>query len=127
MAENLDLATSNLLCSENSNTCFDNSECNIVDESGILSDPLNIIGSHRCPSLDIDGSGSFPGFSVQSEETVRLMIEREKKHLPRDDYLKRLRCGDLDLNVRRQGLDWILKVGFLVFSYGVVGFCLFDY
>ncbi|KAG7554808.1 Cyclin N-terminal [Arabidopsis suecica] len=49
------------------------------------------------------------GFPLESEEIVREMIEKERQHSPRDDYLKRLRNGDLDFNVRHQALDWIWK------------------
>lgn len=50
------------------------------------------------------------GFPLESEEIVREMIEKERQHSPRDDYLKRLRNGDLDFNVRIQALGWIWKV-----------------
>lgn len=51
------------------------------------------------------------GFPSESEEIIREMIEKERQHSPRDDYLKRLRNGDLDLmNVRNLALDWIWKV-----------------
>lgn len=51
------------------------------------------------------------GFPLESEEIIREMMEKEKQHLPSDDYIKRLRSGDLDLNVRRtEALNWIWKV-----------------
>lgn len=57
------------------------------------------------------------GFPPETEEIITEMIEKERQHSPRDDYLKRLRDGDLDLNVRNQALDWIWKVRFLfIFS-----------
>lgn len=46
---------------------------------------------------------------------IDFLLLREKEHLPKSDYLTRLRSGDLDLSVRRDALDWILKVGF--FNY----------
>ncbi|ESQ40992.1 hypothetical protein EUTSA_v10014176mg [Eutrema salsugineum] len=49
------------------------------------------------------------GFPSETAEIVREMIEKERQLSPRDDYLKRLRSGDLDLNVRNQALDWIWK------------------
>lgn len=55
------------------------------------------------------------GFPPESEEIIREMIEKEIQHTPRDDYLKRLRNGDLDLSVRNEALDWIWKVRFFVF------------
>ncbi|KAJ1404149.1 cyclin-d4-1-like protein [Sesbania bispinosa] len=108
MAESFDSATSNLLCSENSSTCFDDDlECNGLDGSGTSPswDHTNL-NSDQCLSLGSHGSQSFTCFMVQSEETVRVMVKREREHLPRDDYLKRLRSGDLDLSVRREALDW---------------------
>jgi cyclin D1/2/4 len=66
-------------------------------------------------NLDNVGSESVGCFFAQSEEIVRVMVEKEKDHLPRDDYLMRLRSGDLDLSVRREALDWIWKVGFISF------------
>ncbi|PIN15382.1 G1/S-specific cyclin D [Handroanthus impetiginosus] len=37
------------------------------------------------------------------------MVEREKEHLPRDDYLNRLRNGELDISLRKNALHWIFK------------------
>lgn len=50
-----------------------------------------------------------------SEDCVSWMLERERKHLPRGDYLMRLRSGELDLSWRREALDWMFKVDFLFF------------
>ncbi|XP_028769399.1 cyclin-D4-1-like [Neltuma alba] len=120
MADNVDPVTSNLLCPENSNTCFDNSECNTEDEFGISFNQQNDKGRHHCPPWDSHGSVRFP---IQSDERVRLMVEREKEHLPRNDYLKRLRSGDLELSVRREALDWILKAH-AYYGFGPLSFCL---
>jgi cyclin D1/2/4 len=112
MAEIFDSATSNLLCSENNSTCFDDDLefKDVFDGSGISPswDYTNL-------NLDNVGSESFVCFVAQSEEIVKVMVEKEKDHLPRDDYLMRLRSGDLDLSVRREALDWIWKVGFISF------------
>ncbi|KAA8546743.1 hypothetical protein F0562_003172 [Nyssa sinensis] len=56
-----------------------------------------------------DRSEPLINLALQSEESFGLMIEREREHLPKDDYLKRLRSGELDLGVRREALDWIWK------------------
>lgn len=118
MAESLDSATSNLICPEN---CFDDDdlECN-----GVVADGSGISPSWDQTNLNSDNLGSepFTCFVAQSEENVRVMVEREKEHLPRDDYLKRLRSGDLDLSVRREAIDWIWKVGFISFlKWGFLG------
>lgn len=68
------------------------------DENSITSYPTSILQM------------GFP--SEEDEETIREMIHKERQHSPRDDYLERLRSGDLDLNVRNQALDWIWKVSF---------------
>ncbi|XP_010453068.1 PREDICTED: cyclin-D4-2-like isoform X1 [Camelina sativa] len=58
----------------------------------------------------VDTSSIFQmGFPPESEEIILEMIQKERQHSPRDDYLKRLRTGDLDLTVRSQALDWIWK------------------
>ncbi|RID42425.1 hypothetical protein BRARA_J02308 [Brassica rapa] len=66
-------------------------------------DDENSITSYRTSILQM----GFP--SEEDEETIREMIHKERQHSPRDDYLERLRSGDLDLNVRNQALDWIRK------------------
>ena len=109
MAGSLDPATANLLCRENSNACFDDLGCTATDDSGIPQENIN--ANHHSPNLENHGSKSTMVFPVRSEENFILMFERERDHLPKDDYLKRLRSGDLDLSVRRDALHWILKVG----------------
>lgn len=75
-------------------------------------DDENSITSYPASILQV----GFP--SEEDEETIREMIHKERQHSPRDDYLERLRSGDLDLNVRNQALDWIRKVHhFFFFSY----------
>lgn len=114
MAERFTSPTSNLLCSEDRSTCF--------HDDGLVGqqDHTNVSSDHHCLSQNNHGSEPFAWFMVQSDETVRVMVEKERGHLPRDDYLKRLRSGELDLSVRREALDWIWKVCLLVFSNGVL-------
>ncbi|KAF6161185.1 hypothetical protein GIB67_007826, partial [Kingdonia uniflora] len=50
------------------------------------------------------------GFPLISEECFGLMIKREFEHLPRDDYYKRLKSGELDFNGRSEAVHWIWKV-----------------
>lgn len=54
-----------------------------------------------------------------SEDCVSWMLERERQHLPRGDYLSRLRSGELDLSLRREALDWMFKVIFFFF-FGII-------
>ncbi|CAJ2647404.1 cyclin-D4-1-like [Trifolium pratense] len=121
MAESFDSATSNLLCSENNSTCFDDDlECNdVFDGSGIISPSWDYTNLN----LDNVGSDSFVCFVALSEEIVRVMVDKEKDHLPRDDYLMRLRSGDLDLSVRREALDWIWKAH-AYYGFGPLSLCL---
>ncbi|KAF9682478.1 hypothetical protein SADUNF_Sadunf05G0113100 [Salix dunnii] len=46
---------------------------------------------------------------MQSEKCSVLMVEKECQHLPNDDYLKRLRNGDLDGGARKEVVYWIAK------------------
>ncbi|KAE8671507.1 6-phosphofructokinase 5 [Hibiscus syriacus] len=62
-------------------------------------------------------------FEIQSDDRIKEMVEKEAQHLPGDDYLKRLRSGDLNLSVRRDALDWILKAS-AHYHFGPLSFCL---
>lgn len=101
-------------CTENANSCFDEYDCNATNyEFGrcSISLPHRIEGSQE-PSVDYFGSEIL----MDSEERVRVLVEKEIQHLPRHDYLKRMRSGDLDLKFRREAVDWIWKVGFVSFE-----------
>lgn len=111
MADSFDCATSNLLCAENS---FDEVDFNGLDDFGLS--PLmphknNNAFHNQDPKFSHNRSKSMEEFPLQSEDRISEMVKRESEHLPSDDYLKRLRSGDLNLSSRRQALDWILKVG----------------
>lgn len=84
---------STLLCSENRNLRLEDIDCD--------RDPS--------PIPDDGRSDPFGGFSLPTEESVSLMVQREREHLPREGYLQRLRSGDLDLGVRGEAIDWICK------------------
>ncbi|XP_054809874.1 cyclin-D4-1 [Prosopis cineraria] len=125
MADSFDGTTSTLLCSEDSNNCFADFEHNASDEPEIFRS-LNRqnSGSYRhWVGSNMDWFESVLGFPLQSEETLRLLAEREKVYMPKDDYLVRLRSGDLDLSVRREALDWIWKVH-TYYGFGPLSFCL---
>lgn len=47
---------------------------------------------------------------MQSDECLDSLLKRESDHLPKSDYLNRLRNGNLDLVARREAVDWIGKV-----------------
>ncbi|KAF8397564.1 hypothetical protein HHK36_016484 [Tetracentron sinense] len=90
--------------------CFDDGDYGTVDEFGDAWKHQNRRSHNQNQSFN--GGDFLTGFPLQSEECLGLMVERECEHLPRDDYLKRLRSGDLDLGVRRVAVDWIWKEGF---------------
>lgn len=77
-------------------------------ERSSFDDENSISSSYGTTSILLLQVG-FP-FPSEEEENIREMIDRERQHSPRDDYLERLRSGDLDFNVRNQALDSILKV-----------------
>ena len=122
MEGSIDPATSTLLCLENNDTCFDEFDCNVADES-LSWDHKHLNLNNQCLIKDNHGSEHFWDFSVQSDETVMGLVGRESEHLPHVGYLKRLLSGDLDLSVRNEALDWIWKVGLLVLSNGGSWFC----
>ncbi|XP_022752041.1 cyclin-D4-2-like [Durio zibethinus] len=131
MAENLDCLVENLLCSENTSSCFDGDlDFNAINEFGVS--PAchhhfkNQIFNQQDPFFINNRSTSLmgsSGFAIQSDDIIKEMVEREMKHLPRDDYLKRLRSGDLDLSVRRGALEWISKAC-ASYRFGPLTLCL---
>ncbi|KAE8665963.1 Cyclin-D4-1 [Hibiscus syriacus] len=127
MAENLDCSATNLLCTENTSCCFDGDlDFNAVDEFGVSPAFKNQTFNQNDPFLVTNGSTSLmgcPGFELQSDDVIKEMVEKEMMHLPGDDYLKRLRTGDLDLIARRQGIEWICKAS-AYFSFGHLSICL---
>ncbi|KAL6993189.1 hypothetical protein U1Q18_011307, partial [Sarracenia purpurea var. burkii] len=95
---------SDLLCTETNILCFDDLDSVTGD------DQTHQTNNNQNLGFSSDGSEPLIGLPFLSEESFCLMLERERKHLPRDDYLKRLRSDGLDLGVRKEALDWILKV-----------------
>ncbi|KAJ8551645.1 hypothetical protein K7X08_021660 [Anisodus acutangulus] len=117
-----DCVASNLLfCTETKNLCFDdldslvnNDDQKIQENSKILN--FNDYGGRSMALIDL----LLPSLS---EESFCVMVEREKNFLPKDDYLNRLRTGDLDLNIRREALNWIWKAH-VHYGFGELSFCL---
>lgn len=130
MGENLYCGETNLLCTENSMAVDDLNDDFYVSPAW----PHDNNGYHiQDPIFSSNGSNFWIGFPSQSDEEVKEMVEVEKEYMPREDYLERLRSGNLDLRVRREALDWILKVlplfsfflfPFLGLSNGIVWFWL---
>lgn len=126
MAENLsDFTASNLTCTESTNTCFDGFDCNATNGDDDDQNSQNHSqDSNFVNKRSISPMGFFP-FQTVSEELLREMAAKEGELLPKHDYLNRLRSGDLDSRVRREALDWILKVVFFFFFFIQLGspFC----
>lgn len=45
-----------------------------------------------------------------SDPSIGLMIEKEQEYLPKNDYLRKLRSGELDMSLRKDAFEWISKV-----------------
>ncbi|XP_062006339.1 cyclin-D2-1 [Rosa rugosa] len=122
MADSFDCATSNLLCAENS---FDEVDFNALADFGLspLMPHKNNASQNQDPKFNHNRSKSMVDFPLQSEDRISEMVKRESEHLPSDDYLKRLRSGDLNLSSRREALDWILKAR-AHYSFGPLSVCL---
>ncbi|KAK1263618.1 Cyclin-D4-1 [Acorus gramineus] len=100
MSPSYDSASSILLCSEDNSSMmgFDEDADGAVEES-LFNGKLCFYGDPM--------TGLFP---KPTEESLGLLLGNECEHRPREDYLERLRSGSLDLSVRREAVDWILKV-----------------
>ncbi|KAI8536385.1 hypothetical protein RHMOL_Rhmol10G0253000 [Rhododendron molle] len=103
-----------LLCTETTNVCFDDLD----------SDQTQDETTNQNLGFGNDRSEPLIGWPMLSEECFCLLVEKERGHLPKDDYLKRVRSGDIDLGaVRREAMDWILKAH-AHYSFGPLSFCL---
>ncbi|OIS95948.1 PREDICTED: cyclin-D4-1-like [Nicotiana attenuata] len=120
MAENSnnDCVASNLLfCTETKSSLYfddlDFDQKRVQENNKVLS--FNNNGKSETLLIDL-----LPSLS---DESFGFMLKREKDFCPKDDYLKRLRIGDLDLNVRREALNWIWKAH-VHYGFGELSFCL---
>ncbi|XP_055810962.1 cyclin-D4-1-like [Solanum dulcamara] len=119
MAENgYDCVASDLLCTETESFCSDDLDSLTI---GQQKNEINIKG------LIFGKNGSRSEGLIDlpkiTEESFSFMVQREIGFLPKDDYLKRLRSGDLDLSVRREAVDWIWQAC-MHYGYGKLSFCL---
>ncbi|KAK7275825.1 hypothetical protein RIF29_16949 [Crotalaria pallida] len=111
MAPSFDCLSS-LLCAED-NSIFDDNDfvgggsVETLEEEEVTWYPR----FHRNLNQGLDFGGNITELlSLQSEECLNLMVEKESHHLPGSDYLNRLRSGDLDSGARKEAIDWIQKV-----------------
>ncbi|GMI67221.1 CYCLIN D4;1 [Hibiscus trionum] len=127
MGENLDCSASDLLCTENTSCCFDGDlDFDTVDEFGVSPAFKNQTFNQNDPFFINNGSTSLVGcpvFALQTDDVIKEMVGKEMVHFPGDDYIKRLRTGDLDLIARREAIEWICKAS-AYFSFGPMTLCL---
>ncbi|CAA2986089.1 cyclin-D4-1-like [Olea europaea subsp. europaea] len=58
-----------------------------------------------------------------SDPSIDLMIEKEQEYLPKNDYLRKLRSGELDMSLRKDAFEWISKAH-AEYNFGAICFCL---
>ncbi|KAE8659252.1 Cyclin-D4-1 [Hibiscus syriacus] len=109
MAPSFDCAFSSLLCEEDNFSIID-------DYFGGVREFGAKAWNHRF-YRNSNQNRVFDGVGLPSEECVALMVEKEHRHLPSADYLKRLQSGDLDPAARQEAIDFIRKVR-AHFSFG---------
>ncbi|CAL5197212.1 unnamed protein product [Lathyrus oleraceus] len=113
MEESNDL--SNLMCFENISTCFENLESDVVDDGSILlswNQNKNFNSDNPCLSYNNIESMNLLGFFILSDEIILCLVKKETEHLPREDYLERLRGGDMNFNlidIRNEAIEWIWR------------------
>ncbi|KAA3476639.1 cyclin-D4-1-like [Gossypium australe] len=112
MAPSFDCAVSSLLCAEENDSVFyDNEYSGWVGGGEVEGFEGATWDHHRC-YRNLNQNRVFSGLDehglpLQTDECIALMVEKEHHHLPSVDYLKRLQNGDLDLEARKQAMDWI--------------------
>ena len=111
MAPSFDCAASILLCAEDNSSVlgFDDDVDGEEDGRG-----FGWVSGVKSPHFYGDFLMDFP---VLSDERLGSLVERETEYMPREDYAERLRSGALDLAIRTDAIDWILKVGLFFFFY----------
>ncbi|KAJ0981437.1 hypothetical protein J5N97_009692 [Dioscorea zingiberensis] len=105
MGFSYDCAASILLCAEDNNSVL-GFEDEVEDiEAGAEVEKFGLLEKRY------DFYGDFlKVLPIQSDECLELLMEKELEHLPRGDYAERLLNGDLDLEIRRNAINWISKV-----------------
>ncbi|WOL01119.1 hypothetical protein Cni_G09833 [Canna indica] len=95
-------ASSILLCPEDTNSIlgFEEEE-GFIEQVDLCWFPQKMNDFYRNIMMD---------FTLQSEDCIALLMEREAQHLPQADYTKRLLMGHFDMAVRSDAIDWIQKV-----------------
>ncbi|GAA0167223.1 kinase activator [Lithospermum erythrorhizon] len=95
-----------LLCDENQNMCFDdlNGFVDPTETNGI-----NCENDDKVSNFMHNKSDPLMDLASLSEDEFEMMIVREMDNLPKNDYLERLKKGELDVSVRKECVEWIWK------------------
>ncbi|XP_042428877.1 cyclin-D4-1-like isoform X2 [Zingiber officinale] len=104
MAPSYDYASSVLLCVED-NSCilgFDDDGFGAEEDNQIIC----LSEAQRCRF----NGDPFIILPPQSDDYLGVLIQRESEYMPREDYGVRLRSEALDSSIRRDAVDWIMKV-----------------
>ncbi|MBA0597263.1 hypothetical protein Gorai_007075 [Gossypium raimondii] len=112
MAPSFDCAVSSLLCAEENDSVFYDNEYSGWVGGGEVERFEGETWDHHRYYRNLNQNRVFNGLDehglpLQSDECIALMVEKEHHHLSSVDYLKRLQNGDLDLEARKQAMDWI--------------------
>ncbi|KAG6487418.1 hypothetical protein ZIOFF_056004 [Zingiber officinale] len=120
MAPSYDYASSVLLCVED-NSCilgFDDDGFGAEEDNQIIC----LSEAQRCRF----NGDPFIILPPQSDDYLGVLIQRESEYMPREDYGVRLRSAALDTSIRRDAVDWIMKLfasgGFLLHVHGHYNF-----
>jgi cyclin D1/2/4 len=104
----------NLACGETSESWIIDNDDDDINYGGGFTNEIDYNHQLFAKDDNFGGNGSIPmmgsSSSSLSEDRIKEMLVREIEFCPGTDYVKRLLSGDLDLSVRNQALDWILKV-----------------
>ncbi|GAA0184691.1 kinase activator [Lithospermum erythrorhizon] len=105
MVPSVDCFLSSLLCTEDATSIVwdDVENFNEFDHHGSVYDEH--LNSQINNKIDFDDV-----FEALSEECLGVMINKECNFLPENDYLKRLKDGDLSVESRLKAISWIAKV-----------------
>lgn len=68
------------------------------------------VASSNLEEKQSEEEAGLPGFPVEDEEMISLLVRKELEHLPLEDYVGRYRNRALDITARRDAISWIYTV-----------------
>ncbi|KAG0446984.1 hypothetical protein HPP92_028572, partial [Vanilla planifolia] len=107
MGVSCDYASSILLCAEDNNSIlvFDEDEELGINQKAQWSGLGKI-----CEQKDFFLSGFLLSFLIASEECLFALLKKESEYTPTKEYAQWLMRGSLDISIRKNTIDWIMKV-----------------